>query len=130
MYHHLLASLTFCHPADVHSAQYEHMPVVGQRRSVDSRGPTKPDLLPLEKLLHLESMDGFLFLLAEDGRILFISENVNKFIGLNQINLKGNDVSNSNRPRLQRRCWHTSGTGECLTQLGAFHLLITMGSGM
>ena len=73
-------------------------------------------------------MDGFLFLLAEDGRILFISENVNKFIGLNQINLKGNDVSN--RPRLQRRCWHTSGTGECLTQLGAFHLLITMGSGM
>ena len=61
-------------------------------------------------------MDGFLFLLAEDGRILFISENVNKFIGLNQINLKG--------------CWHTSGTGECLTQLGAFHLLITMGSGM
>ena len=31
---------------------------------------------------HLDSMEGFFFLLAEDGRVLFISENVDKFIGL------------------------------------------------
>ena len=32
-------------------------------------------------LPHLDSMEGFFFILAEDGRVLFISENVDKFIG-------------------------------------------------
>ena len=32
-------------------------------------------------LPHLEALEGFFFLIAEDGRVLFISENVDKFIG-------------------------------------------------
>ena len=43
-------------------------------------------------------MEGFFFLLAEDGRILFISENVDKFIGFNQIDLMGHNVSNFCHP--------------------------------
>jgi hypothetical protein len=30
-------------------------------------------------------MEGFFFILAEDGKILFVSENVDKFIGFSQV---------------------------------------------
>ena len=30
-------------------------------------------------------MDGFFFILAEDGRLLFVSENIDKFIGYSQV---------------------------------------------
>ena len=50
------------------------MPVSNGAEKVDP--PFLWDGLP-----HLDSMEGFFFLLAEDGRVLFISENVDKFIG-------------------------------------------------
>ena len=34
-----------------------------------------------------QSMDGFFFLLAADGRVLFVSENVDKFLGYSQIDV-------------------------------------------
>ena len=54
-------------------------------------------------LPHLDSMEGFFFLLAEDGRVLFISENVDKFIGLVDwacLTLILNLVSNTGTVRL------------------------------
>ena len=55
---------------------------------VSNGAQTDPPFL-WDGLPHLESMEGFFFLLAEDGRVLFISENVDKFIGYsNSSNVK------------------------------------------
>ena len=33
----------------------------------------------------INKMEGFFFILAEDGKVLFVSENVEKFIGFSQV---------------------------------------------
>jgi PAS domain-containing protein len=59
---------------------------------------TSGNSLVSEGLPHLESMDGFFFILAEDGRILFVSENIDKFIGFSQIELMGFPIFNFAHP--------------------------------
>jgi len=51
-----------------------------------------------EGLPHLESMEGFFFILAEDGRVLFVSENIDKFIGFSQIEMMGFPIYNFTHP--------------------------------
>jgi len=56
-----------------------------------------------EGLPHLESMDGFFFILAEDGRVLFVSENIDKFIGFSQIEMMGFPIYNFTHPADQSK---------------------------
>jgi len=56
-----------------------------------------------EGLPHLESMDGFFFILAEDGRLLFVSENIDKFIGYSQIEMMGFPIFNFTHPADQSK---------------------------
>jgi len=62
-------------------------------------------------LPHLESMEGFFFLLAEDGRVLFISENVDKFIGYSQIDMMGHPIYNFCHPADLTKLQATLNTG-------------------
>jgi len=56
-----------------------------------------------EGLPHLESMDGFFFILSEDGRLLFVSENIDKFIGYSQIEMMGFPIFNFTHPADQSK---------------------------
>lgn len=56
-----------------------------------------------EGLPHLESMDGFFFILAEDGRVLYVSENIDKFIGFSQIEMMGFPIYNFTHPADQSK---------------------------
>jgi len=46
-----------------------------------------------EGVSHLEAIDGFFFMLSEDGKILFISENIDKYIGYSQMDLVGLSIT-------------------------------------
>jgi len=56
-----------------------------------------------EGLPHLESMEGFFFILAEDGRVLYVSENIDKFIGFSQIEMMGFPIYNFTHPADQSK---------------------------
>ena len=38
-----------------------------------------------EEMPHLQSLDGFFFMLSGEGKILFLSENVEKYLGFSQV---------------------------------------------
>jgi len=46
-----------------------------------------------EGVSHLEAIDGFFFMFSEDGKILFISENIDKYIGYSQMDLVGLSIT-------------------------------------
>lgn len=46
-----------------------------------------------EGVSHLEAIDGFFFMLSEDGKILFISENIDRYIGYSQMDLVGLSIT-------------------------------------
>jgi len=52
--------------------------------SVEKPNMNKSDLIG-EGIPHLESMEGFFVIIAEDGKVLFVSENVEKFIRFSQV---------------------------------------------
>merc|ERR1719186_950332 len=56
-----------------------------------------------EGLPHLESMEGFFFILAEDGRVLFVSENIDKFIGYSQVEIMGVPIYDFTHPADQNK---------------------------
>ena len=56
-------------------------------------------------------MDGFFFILSENGKILFISENIDKFVGYGQIEMMGVSVFNFIHPADQ------VGPNICLTNI-------------
>lgn len=56
-----------------------------------SQSPSNP--LDDEGVSHLEAIDGFFFMLSEDGKILFISENIDKYIGYSQMDLVGLSIT-------------------------------------
>jgi len=68
----------------------------GENKSEESKSFGKS--LIGEGLPHLESLDGFFFILGDDGRILFISENIDKFIGFSQIEMMGFPIFNFTHP--------------------------------
>lgn len=49
---------------------------------------------PIEELSSelLKSLDGFVFLVASDGKIMYISETASTHLGLNQIELTGSSI--------------------------------------
>ncbi|KAG7483950.1 hypothetical protein MATL_G00043750 [Megalops atlanticus] len=46
----------------------------------------------------LQSMDGFVFVLSQEGRFLYISETVSIYLGLSQVELTGSSVFNYTHP--------------------------------
>ena len=54
--------------------------------------------LQIVNITSSQSLEGFFFLLAEDGRILYMSENVDKFIGYSQIDVMGHPIYNFTHP--------------------------------
>jgi len=51
-----------------------------------------------EGMPHLESLDGFFIMMSEKGKIMFVSENVEKHIGYNQIELVGTSIADILHP--------------------------------
>uniref|UniRef100_A0A3B3YNE9 Uncharacterized protein n=1 Tax=Poecilia mexicana TaxID=48701 RepID=A0A3B3YNE9_9TELE len=52
----------------------------------------KPRLIPDSVVLQLQSLDGFVFVVSQEGRFLYISETVSIYLGLSQVELTGSSV--------------------------------------
>lgn len=70
--------------------------------SVEKPNMNKSDLIG-EGIPHLESMEGFFVIIAEDGKVLFVSENVEKFIRFSQVEMMGHPISDFTHPSDQKK---------------------------
>ena len=65
----------------------------------------------------LQTLDGFIFVLASDGKIMYISETASVHLGLSQVELTGNSIYEYIHPldheeMLSLLNVHSSGTNE------------------
>nr|XP_018916927.1 PREDICTED: protein similar isoform X1 [Bemisia tabaci] len=69
-------------------------------RNVLQSVPVMPSIKPDPKYdpMFLEALTGFLLVLSADGDIVFLSENVNEYLGLSQIELVGQSIYDVSHP--------------------------------
>ncbi|MEQ2271013.1 Endothelial PAS domain-containing protein 1, partial [Xenotaenia resolanae] len=48
--------------------------------------------------LYLKSLEGFITVVTADGDMIFLSENINKFMGLTQVELTGHSIFDFTHP--------------------------------
>ncbi|XP_064629736.1 single-minded homolog 2-like isoform X2 [Lineus longissimus] len=77
------------------STSYLKMRAVFPEGLGDAWGYRQPHKTPLEKELGshlLQTLDGFIFVVAPDGKIMYISETASVHLGLSQVELTGNSI--------------------------------------
>lgn len=63
-----------------------------------SAGYCEADRDRLMDSLYLKSLDGFISVVTTDGDMIFLSENINKFMGLTQVELTGHSIFDFTHP--------------------------------
>ncbi|XP_041351367.1 single-minded homolog 1-A-like [Gigantopelta aegis] len=77
------------------STSYLKMRAVFPEGLGEAWGQRSPPRTPLEKELGshlLQTLDGFIFVVAPDGKIMYISETASVHLGLSQVELTGNSI--------------------------------------
>uniref|UniRef100_A0A672QJI6 Endothelial PAS domain-containing protein 1-like n=1 Tax=Sinocyclocheilus grahami TaxID=75366 RepID=A0A672QJI6_SINGR len=71
------------------------------RKLLTSAGATATETTDMDRLMdswYLKSLGGFISVVTSDGDIIFLSENINKFLGLTQVELTGHSIFDFTHP--------------------------------
>ncbi|XP_056424085.1 endothelial PAS domain-containing protein 1 isoform X1 [Hyla sarda] len=66
--------------------------------SVCAEGDLDPDSENQTDNLYLKALEGFVAVLTQDGDMIFLSENINKYMGLTQVELTGHSIFDFTHP--------------------------------
>ncbi|XP_060896377.1 endothelial PAS domain-containing protein 1b [Labrus mixtus] len=69
----------------------------GSSSSSSSSGGDSEEDIQMDSL-YLKSLEGFVTVLTSEGDIIFLSENINKFLGLTQVDLTGHSIFDFTHP--------------------------------
>uniref|UniRef100_A0A8B9LMH6 Endothelial PAS domain protein 1b n=1 Tax=Astyanax mexicanus TaxID=7994 RepID=A0A8B9LMH6_ASTMX len=68
------------------------------RKLLTSGKPTETEMDRQMDSLYVKSLEGFVSVVTSDGDIIFLSENINKFMGLTQVELTGHSIFDFTHP--------------------------------
>ncbi|XP_016392693.1 endothelial PAS domain-containing protein 1-like isoform X2 [Sinocyclocheilus rhinocerous] len=71
------------------------------RKLLTSAGATATEKTDVDRLMdswYLKSLGGFISVVTSDGDMIFLSENINKFLGLTQVELTGHSIFDFTHP--------------------------------
>ncbi|XP_067844891.1 endothelial PAS domain-containing protein 1b isoform X2 [Heptranchias perlo] len=67
------------------------------RKLLSSGGPENETETQMDTL-YLKALEGFIMMVTQDGDIIFLSENVNKYMGITQVELTGHSIFDFTHP--------------------------------
>ncbi|XP_067901290.1 endothelial PAS domain-containing protein 1b isoform X2 [Heterodontus francisci] len=69
------------------------------RKLLSSGGPeNETEIEKQMDTLYLKALEGFIMMITQDGDIIFLSENINKYMGLTQVELTGHSIFDFTHP--------------------------------